>query len=126
MNKTDLTRIGLAGKEIRDNVERVIVGKGSVVELLLVAVFCEGHVLLEDVPGIGKTMLARSMARSLECTFRRIQCTPDLPAPFGYHRHPHLQSEGGCIRVQGRARLCPGRTRRRDQPGHTPLPIGPS
>lgn len=65
-------------RQIRDNVERVIVGKGDVVELVLVAVLCEGHILFEDVPGIGKTMLARSVARSLGCTFRRIQCTPDL------------------------------------------------
>ena len=63
---------------VLQNVERVIVGKGDVVELMLVALLCEGHVLIEDVPGIGKTMLARSIARSLDCTFRRIQCTPDL------------------------------------------------
>lgn len=53
-------------------------GKSAAVELVLVAVFCEGHVLIEDVPGIGKTMLARTVARSLGCSFRRIQCTPDL------------------------------------------------
>lgn len=60
------------------NVERVIVGKPGVIERALVAILCEGHVLIEDVPGIGKTMLAKSLARSLGCTFRRIQCTPDL------------------------------------------------
>ena len=65
-------------QRVIDNVERVIVGKGDVVELMLVALLCEGHVLIEDVPGIGKTMLARSIARSLDCTFRRVQCTPDL------------------------------------------------
>jgi MoxR-like ATPase len=59
-------------------VGRVIVGKERVVELCLVALLCEGHVLLEDVPGIGKTTLAKSIARSLGCTFRRIQFTPDL------------------------------------------------
>lgn len=60
------------------NVERVIVGKADVVELALVALLCEGHILIEDVPGIGKTTLAKGLARSLDCTFRRIQCTPDL------------------------------------------------
>src|SRR5215208_2408679 len=61
-----------------DNVEQVIVGKRSAIEFLLVALLCEGHVLLEDVPGSGKTMLARSMAASLGISFKRIQCTPDL------------------------------------------------
>jgi len=60
------------------NVERVIVGKRSAIELLLVALLCEGHVLIEDVPGVGKTMLARALAISLGGTFRRLQCTPDL------------------------------------------------
>ena len=63
---------------IIDNVERVIVGKRPVIELTIVAMLCEGHVLLEDVPGVGKTMLARSLAASLGCVFRRIQFTPDL------------------------------------------------
>jgi len=63
---------------IRENVGRVIVGKDDVVELLLAALFCQGHVLLEDVPGIGKTTLAKTLARSLGCTFQRIQFTPDL------------------------------------------------
>jgi MoxR-like ATPase len=65
-------------QSIVDNVARVMVGKEAVVELLLVALFCEGHVLLEDVPGIGKTTLAKTLALSLGCTFRRIQFTPDL------------------------------------------------
>jgi MoxR-like ATPase len=60
------------------NVARVIVGKDEVIELCLVALLCEGHVLLEDVPGIGKTTLAKAIARSVGCTFRRIQFTPDL------------------------------------------------
>jgi MoxR-like ATPase len=78
MNEVEIQRIATAGKEIRENIERIIVGKGPVIELVLVAILCEGHILMEDVPGIGKTMLARSVARSLKCQFRRIQCTPDL------------------------------------------------
>jgi MoxR-like ATPase len=60
------------------NVEQVIVGKRQVIEFIMVALLCEGHVLLEDVPGSGKTMLARSIAASLGISFKRIQCTPDL------------------------------------------------
>jgi MoxR-like ATPase len=78
MVEMTVSAIAATARTIHDNIERVIVGKSQVVELVLVAVLCEGHVLIEDVPGIGKTMLARSVARSLGCTFRRIQCTPDL------------------------------------------------
>ncbi len=61
-----------------DNVERVIVGKRAAIELLMVAMLCDGHVLIEDVPGTGKTMLARAVAASLGLSFKRLQCTPDL------------------------------------------------
>ncbi|UCH43777.1 MAG: MoxR family ATPase [Dehalococcoidales bacterium] len=78
MEENSVNRIRDVGRQIKDNVERVIVGKGGIVELAIVALLCEGHVLIEDVPGIGKTVLAKSIARSLGCSFRRIQCTPDL------------------------------------------------
>ena len=70
--------IAETARKLRENVQKVIVGKDEVINLTLVAVLCEGHVLLEDVPGIGKTTLARALAASLGCTFRRIQFTPDL------------------------------------------------
>lgn len=63
---------------IFDNVSRVLIGKGPEIELALIALAAEGHVLVEDVPGVGKTMLAKSLARSIGCSFRRIQFTPDL------------------------------------------------
>jgi MoxR-like ATPase len=65
-------------KKIRDNVSQIIVGKTDPIDLLLVALICGGHVLIEDVPGVGKTMLARSLAISLGGLFKRLQCTPDL------------------------------------------------
>ena len=60
------------------NIERVIVGKRDTVELIVAGLLCQGHILIEDVPGVGKTMLARSLARSLGCSFSRIQFTPDM------------------------------------------------
>jgi MoxR-like ATPase len=65
-------------QKIRENVQKVMVGKDEVINLAIVGVLCEGHILLEDVPGIGKTTLARALAASLGCTFKRIQFTPDL------------------------------------------------
>lgn len=73
-----IARVHEAAGRFAGNVARVIVGKQETIELLLVALLCEGHVLVEDVPGIGKTMLAKAAARSLGCSFKRVQCTPDL------------------------------------------------
>jgi MoxR-like ATPase len=66
------------GQKIVDNVEQVIVGKHEAVQSTVIALLCEGHLLIEDVPGTGKTMLAKSVAKSLGCKFRRIQFTPDM------------------------------------------------
>ena len=75
---TTIADIQAFASTVRANVARVIVGKADSVDLLLVALLCGGHVLLEDVPGVGKTMLARALAVSLGLVFRRLQCTPDL------------------------------------------------
>lgn len=66
------------GERVIKNLEKVIVGKRDALELIVVGLLCQGHVLIEDVPGVGKTMLARSLARSLDCSFNRIQFTPDM------------------------------------------------
>src|SRR4030043_1410594 len=78
MDNDAVEKIRELGIKVRENVEKVVVGKSDVIELTIVALLCEGHILLEDVPGIGKTILAKSLAKSLGCSFRRIQCTPDL------------------------------------------------
>lgn len=65
-------------EKIIDNIEKVIIGKRSTIELAVIALLSEGHLLIEDSPGVGKTMLARSLARSINCTFKRIQFTPDM------------------------------------------------
>ncbi|MGC9334629.1 MAG: AAA family ATPase [Anaerolineae bacterium] len=74
----DPSEVQLFAERVVDNVEKVIVGKRQAIELILVALLCEGHVLIEDVPGTGKTMLARAVAASLGLSFKRLQCTPDL------------------------------------------------
>jgi MoxR-like ATPase len=66
------------GELVIGNLEKVIVGKRQSIELIVIGLLCQGHVLIEDVPGVGKTMLARSLARSLDCVFNRIQFTPDM------------------------------------------------
>ncbi len=66
------------GQRLIGNLEKVIIGKRDTVELIIIGLLCQGHILIEDVPGVGKTMLARSLARSLDCSFNRIQFTPDM------------------------------------------------
>lgn len=78
IKQDEVGRIATTAARLQGNIEQVIVGKGDIVVLCLVAILSEGHLLIEDVPGTGKTVLAKAMARSLGCTFRRIQGTPDL------------------------------------------------
>jgi MoxR-like ATPase len=77
-NPFEVKMIAETARELRENVQQVIVGKDEPINLALVAVLCGGHILIEDVPGIGKTTLARALAVSLGCSFKRIQFTPDL------------------------------------------------
>ena len=71
-------RVQETASRIRENVQRIIVGKDEVIDLAVIALLCRGHILVEDVPGIGKTTLSKALAQSLGCTFKRIQFTPDL------------------------------------------------
>ncbi len=73
-----MSQVTPTAKKIIANIEKVVIGKRQEIILALVAYFSEGHILLEDVPGVAKTMLARALARSVGCTFKRVQCTPDL------------------------------------------------
>src|SRR5438874_2738536 len=73
-----MSQVTPTAKKIIANVEKVVIGKRQEIILALVAYLCEGHILLEDVPGVAKTMLARALARSVGCVFKRLQCTPDL------------------------------------------------
>jgi MoxR-like ATPase len=74
----EILKIKGAADKFISNVSKVIIGKKDAIDLILVALLCEGHILIEDVPGTGKTMLAKATAKSLGCSFKRIQCTPDL------------------------------------------------
>ena len=74
----DVTRFQELANQLRDSVQRIIVGKSDVIDLVIIADVCRGHVLVEDVPGSGKTTLAKALAQSLGCTFNRIRFTPDL------------------------------------------------
>jgi MoxR-like ATPase len=73
-----MNEVQAMGQRLIDNVEKVIIGKHEEVQLGMIALLCQGHVLIDDVPGVGKTMLAKAIARSLGCAFKRIQFTPDM------------------------------------------------
>ena len=91
---------------VRTSVNRVIVGKEATIDLLLIALLSEGHALIEDVPGLGKTVMAKSLARSLGISFARIQGTVDL-LPARCNRRELFQPETGGIRISPRTALCP-------------------
>ena len=79
---------------LKQNIAEVVVGKEDVVELLLTALLCEGHILIEDVPGVGKTTLCSALARSLSCSFKRIQFTPDItPSDITGYTVPSMTGE---------------------------------
>jgi MoxR-like ATPase len=77
-DEVDMTKVQEFGETVVSNVEKVIVGKRSVIMRVLIALLCDGHVLIEDVPGTGKTMLSRAVAVSTGLKYKRLQCTPDL------------------------------------------------
>lgn len=74
----DISQVQELGSKLKENLTKVIIGKENSVDLTIIAFLCQGHILIEDVPGVGKTMLARSLAKSLGCSFKRIQFTPDM------------------------------------------------
>ncbi len=74
----DATRFQHLAAELRGSVQRIVVGKSDVIDLTIIALICKGHILVEDIPGIGKTTMSKALAQSLGCTFNRIQFTPDL------------------------------------------------
>lgn len=74
----DIFMVQELGERLKDNLNNVIIGKDETITLTIIAFLCQGHILIEDVPGVGKTMLARSLAKSLGCSFKRIQFTPDM------------------------------------------------
>ena len=100
----------LVSQRILDNVEKVIIGKDRELRLAITALLCGGHMLVEDVPGVGKTMLARALAVSTGCSFKRIQFTPDL-LPSDVTGVSIFKPEVGGLRVPGWADCGPDRPR---------------
>ena len=114
-DRASLTDLTATAERVRRSVEGVIEGKPEVVRLSLTVLLAEGHLLIEDVPGVGKTMLAKALARSIDCSVRRIQFTPDL-LPSDITGVSHLRPAAPGLRVQAGRDLRADRDRRRDQP----------
>ena len=108
-----VTKVSELATILRESVQRVIVGKQEAIDLALVALLARGHILIEDVPGIGKTTMAKALSQSLGCTFKRIQFTPDLMPTdvLGVNFFNQKTSE---VRVSGRTYIQPDSSRRRD------------
>ena len=117
-----MTKIQETGDKVLANVERVIVGKHHEVRLALVALLCRGHLLIEDVPGTGKTVLAKAIARSLGCSLPAHPVHAG-PAALRRDRPVDLQPEDPGVRVPAGPDHEPGRPRRRDQPGDAQDPV---
>ena len=115
LDRTQVDWLAATAQRIQERIETVVEGKGEVVRLALTVLLAEGHLLIEDVPGVGKTLLAKALARALDCTVRRIQFTPDLlPSDvtgvtvYDQHRGEFEFKPGAGLRQRG--------ARRRDQP----------
>ncbi len=102
-------------RRVAENILSAVQVRAETLEHLLVALLAEGHVLVEDYPGVGKTALARALARSLDCQFARVQCTSDL-LPGRRDRHQRLRPAGAALLVPARAGVRQRRARGRDQP----------
>ena len=100
----DMAQLSSLTAVLKENISKVIMGKEEQIEKILLCLYCGGHILLEDIPGTGKTTLAKALARSLDCSFKRIQFTPDL-LPSGAHRHQLLQPKGAGVSIPPRCYL---------------------
>ena len=119
----DLETLARVTGRVRENVERVIEGKSDVVDSALMVLLAEGHLLIEDVPGVGKTMLSKALARSIDCSVRRIQFTPDL-LPSDVTGVSVFNQNTREFEFRPGRRLRQHRGRRRDQPRLPQDPVG--
>ena len=121
----DATRLQQLATGLRESVQKVVVGKSDVIDLAIIALICKGHVLVEDVPGIGKTTMSKALAQSLGCTFNRIQFTPDL-MPTDVIGVNFYNQKSGDFQFRSWPNLQPGPAGRRDQQGHSENAVRPS